>query len=220
MNNDEQNKIDKMIDDLSDRLEPVKVIKPTHIRAFVVFVLSVVYVTVVTNFFLDMRFDLKHRLQDFSFLFEVVYVLLICFLSFYAAAKLSLPDVRHVKWYVLSPVLMVVLGAVLLLAQYISHDLPLRIDISRFSYHHCMLDGLFLVSLPVLICVFLVRRGATTHPYLAAMVSSIGGGMMGWLGLRMGCGSNDISHLFFAHFLPFFIIAFVPSLLARKIFRW
>lgn len=211
----EDKDIDALIDNLSAELKPVKgMFHPIlYISPWVIVALA--YLTGVIHF-LGLRMDWVQRLQEAPFLFEMLLSLLISVSAAYTAGWLAIPDMRERQWLLAVPVslfavFMLWIGCLLAAEGF---------TMPKISWHHCFSDALLMGFVPVATLSLLVRRGATTRPGWMAFMCILAVGALGWMALRLTCGSVDTGHTLVFHFLPFVLAAALLGALARRLYRW
>jgi len=221
MSKDKQDKsIDDMINALSDDLTPVKRLGGMMRRFLPVILLCAAYAAAFVYIVLRLRLDMTDKLFEPLFIAELSVFFGVFLSALFAALRLSVPDVLHMKLIVGVPLALSLVALALLFMGGLGGGHWYHIHFEKMEFHHCMMDGMYLLLLPAAAVIYAVRKGATTHPFLCGLMSALSVGAIGWIGLRLGCESDEINHLFFAHFLPFFGVVLLVCLLARKIFRW
>lgn len=209
-------KLDALINNLSDELEEVKPLCHPLTRMFPLLLVSFTYVLAVIAL-LGLRDDWMLKMfHDIQFLFEFVLALSVSVSAGLALGWLSIPDMRGQKWVLAVPfTLTAVFMFWALLRMLFEVD-----DHFHFQLNHCTLDGIFMLILPIGVLTFFSRRGATTHPHLSALMTVLSFSGLAWAGLRLTCGADSFSHAFLMHFVPFIAIGVLFGIFARKIFRW
>ena len=132
------------------------------------------------------------------------------------AAFLCVPDMRGQKWLISVPFTFL---AVFLLW------IGLRswvegVDMPAIHMGHCMSDGFWMAGIPAAIMVFLSTRGATTRPYLSALMVTLAITAFGYIGLRATCMMDTVGHATIYHLIPFTVFGAVLGLIARRLYKW
>lgn len=209
-------KIDALIDSLSDELEPVAPMGHPLVRMLPLLLVSFCYVVAVIAI-IGLRHDwMIKMLDDMGYVFELSLALGVFVTAGLALGWLAIPDMRGQQWITVIPLTLA--GVFLFWA-----CLRLCYESSPyFHFHlgHCALDGVFMLMIPLAILTLFLRKGATTHPRLAGVMTILSFSGLSWTGLRLTCGADNFSHAFLMHFLPFVAIGVLFGLFARKIFRW
>jgi hypothetical protein len=213
MNNNQKH--EDMIELLCQDLEPVqKCRNPVYCATtwFFMGILSVIIIGSVMSF----RHDLIEKLTDAIFLTEVVLILSLSFSAALASAYLRVPDGEQHK-YVLA--FTYILGAVV--AVFIGREIFLHEALwPALSFSKCMLDAIFTGVFPVVFMMLMMRGQKTTRPVLCGSLNALAAGSIGYLGLRLTCGSDAVSHVCFYHIIPFVLLGIVIGVLARRLYRW
>lgn len=217
MNEEHSQNIDDLINDLSSDIKPVKKLAHPLLRVFPWVIVSLAYMVGVVHF-LGVRYDFQDIMRDETFIFEMVLLFCLSLTAAYAAGLASIPDMREQKWFLAVPT--TIFGVfVLWIGSKLVTEMP-DMSFSKFSWHHCFSDGLMLAFMPIVVMVFLVRKGCTTMPRWACFMSILAVGGLGWAALRISCGMDLIGHVFVYHFTPFLILGSLLGLFAHKIYKW
>ena len=209
--------LDNLVNELGERLEPVKPLSHPVLRLLPFFAGVLAYVGAVVAV-LGVRGDIAAKLHEGAFLFESGLVLSLSVVAAMAASWLTIPDLRGQKWLLAVPfslfaVFMFWIGAA-------AYDEGTHIPDDLY-WHSCVTKDLLVGILPAVVMVFFSRAGGTTtHPLLSAAMNILFVGGAGWLALRVVCPNDTIAHTFFYHFMPFIFIGAVLGMLARRLYRW
>lgn len=209
---------DSLIDSLTDDLKPVKRLLHPYARILPWIFVAIVYLAGIANF-LGIRMDIMDKLHEAPFLFEMVLASLIAITGAYAAGLSTIPDMRSQQWFMAVPATQAGIFLIFVICTLIAegtdhHSLP------RLAMHHCFSDGLLIAFVPIIMLILLVKRGATTHPNLSSFMSILSVGALGWMTLRLTCGSDNLGHMFLHHFGPYLLLGIILGLLARRLYRW
>lgn len=207
--------VNSLIDSLSEELEPIKPMLHPVLRMlpWILFVFIFVAYGVYDE---GLRFDMAERLRDETFLFEISSAMLIVLTSAMAALWLCVPDVRGQIWVVTIPIILVLHFGVWLLAKSVADG----VHMPHMELGHCFYSGLYMAGIPAAVLMFITYRGATTHPYLMALMNMICASFLPYLGLRFTCPMDTVGHSFVHHIFPYVFIGMVIGALARRIFKW
>lgn len=209
-------KIDALIDSLSEDLKETKPMKHPLARMFPLLLVSFTYAVAVVVM-LGLRDDwMNIMFDDILFTFEFVLSLCIFVSAGLTLGWTAIPDMGGKRWLPAIPITLT--GVFMFWA-------ALRLLFAEegalyFHLNHCSLDGVFMLILPVAVLTFFSRQGATTCPLLMAGLTVLSFSGLAWAGLRMTCGADNFSHAFLMHFVPFLALGIVFGVFARKIFRW
>ncbi len=204
-----------LISSLSDDLTEVKVVAHPLKKLAIWMVLSVVYV-VLSVMYLGARSDLSVKIQDPVYVFELFHVFTIAISAAVCSLWLCIPDMRGQKWMLSVPLSLFGAFFVWIL-------LRTTMDLNKtFELHwgHCHTDSIIFGIIPAVAMLVFSMRGKTTHPNLIAFMSSLSVGALGYMALRVTCGSDDIGHLCSHHILPYFLFGIVIAVCAKRIYRW
>lgn len=207
-------KHDELIDMLCLDLEPVKKCRaPMHcaITWFFSGLLSVIILSALMSF----RHDLSEKLMEPWFLFEMGLILSLSFCAALASAHLRVPDGDN--RFILRLTFLLFLFVVMIIGrEMFIHDFTL----SALTFSSCMIDAFFTGSLPVIFMMLMMREQKTTRPILCGFLNAVAAGSIGYLGLRLSCGSDAVNHVCFYHVIPYVSLGIIVGVLARKLYRW
>ncbi|MBI4030750.1 MAG: DUF1109 family protein [Proteobacteria bacterium] len=211
--NDER--IGALIENLGQRLNPVRPLRHPALRVMPVFILVAAWIAAAV-LFIGIRHDIFEKIAEGTYLFELILSLGVVGTAMAAAAWLAVPDIREQGWILTPPLtLMLVLFLWILVRTYgEGFHLP------SVEWSGCAVDGMLMGFVPVAALIVLTKRGASTHPYLESLMIVMAVMALGWVGLRITCASDDLGHCFFFHFMPFAVAGAVMGALARHLYRW
>ncbi|MCD8566455.1 MAG: NrsF family protein [Alphaproteobacteria bacterium] len=207
---------DKLIETLSDELGSVTPLAPPLRRAALWALAGIVY--------LGLFWAVAGVRQDFatiitppsSVLYEVIMAAFIGLSAILASAWLCVPEGAENRRIIIPPIAGFILFC--LWVAYRSFSEPM--DFSHAHWDHCLDAGIMMGFIPSLSLVMLSRRGATTAPYLMALMNFLAIAALGFIGLRLNCGVDSVEHAIFTHLLPFTLVGLLAGLFARKLYRW
>ncbi len=204
-----------LIDSLSSDLKEVKVCCHPLKKALPWILGSFIYLALGV-FVFGVRFDMGERLLDSTYLFEMGLIVAMSFSAALCSLWLSVPDMRGQRWMLAVPITF--FGALVFwIALRFVFDLG---DMPHIGWHHCLNEAIIFGAIPAAALCFLSSRGKTTQPGMMLFMNVIAIGGLGYIGLRIVCGSDDIGHLFVFHFFPYIVIGLFISALGRRIYRW
>lgn len=206
---------DNLIDKLGEDLEPVKPMA-TPLQRAIMWFFGGLFSVILVGAFLGFRMDLDEKVLEPMFLTELSLLFLLSASAAYASAWLSLPDGAEKSKIIIVPYLTVAAAAMIVLSEIFQHGFELK----NFSFHHCMMDAMMMGAVPVFLMIWMMRQGATTRPVLSALTNMIAAGGIGYIGLRITCGSDAIGHMCAYHIMPFVLGGLVLGLIARKLYHW
>jgi hypothetical protein len=211
----ERKTTDDLINELEQGLCPVSTMACPFHRGAVWFFTGLVFV-VILGALLEFRMDLKDKITDIKFISEIGLILAMGFSAAYASAWLSLPDGSLKKSVIIIPYVLIFIAGVLMVQEIFYHGFILQ----KVHIHHCVIDASVMGTVPLMLMVWMMRQGAPVYPVLAALTNMIFAGSIGYLGLRLTCGSDEMGHMCTYHILPFIFFGLILGLLARRLYRW
>ncbi len=203
-------KMETLIEELSQDLEPVKRMPNVNLLANAWFIVSAIYVVAVIHFFGPIRPGALYQLiSSPRFLAETL-------LGVVAIFWVSLQAFRDAVPGVLSPRFM--LGGVILmllwLAQYVIGLISPTLEPSTLGERNLCLYETMIYSLPpIYLAWFLVRRFYPLHPMRTAISISLASGMMPALYMQLACMYAP-SHILKFHIVPGLLMVLVGVALA------
>jgi hypothetical protein len=208
-------KTDRLIENLSSELKPVKCLCHPALRFAPAIIIALVYLAIAVHV-LGMRPDMPDKYHDLHFLFEVGLMLIISASAALSAIWLSIPDARGLRWVPIVPLSL--FGVYVFwtgLRAYIDGGVEIE-----WHWSHCLQDAALMTAIPAAAMVFITRRGATTQPLTMALMIILAVTGMGYIGLRFTCMMDTIAHTTHYHLLPFTVLGVLLGLLAKRLFRW
>ena len=73
---------------------------------------------------------------------------------------------------------------------------------------------------PLAMLLFIMRKGATTHPVLSWVMTAMSAAAVAYIGLRFTCRMDTIGHATVSHLIPYLTLGFVLAFFARKLYKW
>ncbi|TNE31936.1 MAG: DUF1109 domain-containing protein [Alphaproteobacteria bacterium] len=211
-----------LISTLAEDLPPVRPLLPpakrTALWSVVFLATMLLAVTVIKGF----RHDLATVLTGTSFLAETFVLLLSGVLCLYAGFKLSVPDIRYNKipfttvWFVI----LLAVGANITLFL-LSEPQHLYDEIEKYGiFHHCAVNLILLMAVPILIVFYLVKKSAPVLPLWTGYAVFLAIASFAAVMMRLVCGADGFAHLLIWHFLPAFGLSFLGLLAGITLLRW
>lgn len=207
--------IDQLITCLRDELEPVAPLSSPAVRAMQWFFGGLIAIIIV-GALVSYRPDLDTKITELSFIGEIALILMIAGSAAYASAWLSLPDGGWHKQVVILPYILIMVAMIIAAREMLIHGFQVPV----FDLKECIIDATFMGIIPIGMIIWMMRSGAPTYPALAVSVNMIAAGSMGYLGLRLSCGSDEIGHICVYHVMPFVVVGLALGLVARRLYRW
>lgn len=212
---DTKNVTENLIASLSEELEPVKCMAHPLKRAAYWLVLASLYASLVV-IFLGLRGDFMMKLSEPIYLFEMALALTMSLSGALSSHWLCVPDMRGQSWMPIVPITLFTV-----LASWLALHVSLNLDgESQMHYSHCMTDGLIFGLIPASAIVFLSMKGKTTRPILMIVMNILAVGGVGYVGLRLTCGCDDIWHIFIHHISPFIVVSAIIAVIGQKLYKW
>ena len=206
---------DEFIESLTDKLEPVNRLRSPFYRFWPTLLLSLFYAALVV-WGLGLRPDLAFKINDPDFIFELVLSGSTFVSALFFCMICAVPDLRGQKWVLSIPVTLFALIFLWLGLRAMFEETG-HIHISG---SHCIEDGILLGAVPAAILVYMIRRGATTTPWLSVGMIALAAGMLGWSALRLTCPLDHVGHILITHLLPFLIVGTALGLVGGRFLKW
>lgn len=207
-----------LINQLSQKLEPVKPLAPAPVRAFV-FSLLVLLIVFASVFFIDaLRPTIIDRITHAnSTLFaETVLMLLAGVLATLSAFRLHVPDTR-LRMGIILPLVLATLSWLGVL--YVCCKNVALLDIAHDMAHepmggyHCLTDLALILIIPAISAVPMLRRAAPVHHALLGFSTALALASFCAIAMRYICRDDGHAHLLLWHFLPVFALAILGVIL-------
>lgn len=202
----------QFIDQLTNNLKPVSTVnRPASSLGIFVFI-SFSWL-VLGIFYIGFRTDLSIVIDQFSFWFATLLILLIALASGITSLIISIPD-RYNRFVYIVPVTSAFLCFGSLIFSMISSD-----------HHHigeglyCVRDILLFSIVPTFLLIRMVSKGSVLQRKVAGAFSLLSGTAIGAFGTQFTCRDEFGLHLFVWHFLPVAIFVLTGYLLGKIIFR-
>lgn len=177
--------------------------------------MTTLYIAAVV-FFIGVRHDFATVIAIPIFQFELGLMLAVAISAAMASFWMRVPDMRGHQWMVAVP--LSILFAYALWEG--TNLLDTGMALPHRAWHHCAGESLLMIALPVLAMVFMGRKGSTTRPRLMGLMNAIAVSSAGYIGLRITCGAESMTHIGPFHILPYLVLGVVLGLAARRLYRW
>lgn len=207
---------DDLIARLSQDFEPSKPLAHPALRTAVILLLCIVH-TVFAAKYIGIRPDVFVNAGDSSFFFEVIAMSSIGILSILAACWLCIPDTRGQNWMVAAPLAILVAFFIWSSGRGIEEGFHFE---HLLTWDHCTSKAFLFSFAPSALMIFMLKKGATTRPFVLALMMMLAVTAMGYVGLRFTCANDTIGHSLVSHSVPFVVIGTMIGVFARNIFKW
>lgn len=209
-------KIDSLISSLSDDLGEVK--KTTHPLMYMVpwIAIASFFAVLVVKDVVGIRNDVLIKLHEPTFLFDIMIIGALGIFAAISSAYLMVPDMRGKKWLI--PVTFTI--AIIFVLWTLVKILTEGLHMPQFMIDHCMEEGLFMAFIPMTALIFFVRGGATTHPYLMALMNVFSSASIAYIGLRFTCPMDTVGHSTVMHLVPYITVGALLGFGARRLYKW
>lgn len=210
--------MDKVINQLTQDLKPVKRLAHPLLRFMFWLVLGLAYGAGVLHS-VGLRPDLDGAVMSASFLLEVFLMGAMGVSAGLAAFNLCVPDMRQQDWLKGAPFLFLLVFAVWEGIKMLTG----QADVPHFHLHWyaCLQNSLFFFTVPALIITWMTAaKGAGTQPVWQMVMNALCVSALGYVGLRLTCPLDTIAHDVLYHIVPFIFLGSALGALAQRFFRW
>ena len=212
----------KLIDNLTQNLQPVRPLPSPIIRALIVSLVALALVIKMISILGGPRADWVSTLQNPLFVSGDLLMLAAGFLSAIAAFILSVPDVKIRKTVIalLCAASAIWAGICLYaLASLTREGVQAEMaDIAKSSA--CFKALIFMLALPLIISFFMALRAAPVWRGWTGYSLTLSMASFGAFGMRFFCPSDSYAHLLLWHFLPVVILSVAGVILGRVALRF
>jgi|CXWL01.1.fsa_nt_gi hypothetical protein len=206
---------EQLIENLSHGLQPVKATACPY-KLFIKWFGFVLLYTVLILLISGLRVDISEKLASPLFVAEIIMLVLLMVSTSLLAAFLSFPDICQKNCPLLFSIPPLLFFGVLT-AEYIGDKPPIGNVVHGIE---CLLCITVFAIIPSFVIFKLLSKQATTHCYLAGMVSLLSASSIGAIILRLSEDYDSISHLIKWHYLPVIGLSLLGLWLGRKILKW
>jgi hypothetical protein len=212
----------KLIDNLTQDLQPVKPLWAPIKRAILMSILALVFVTGMIALLGGPRADWLNVATNPLLISGDILMLAAGFMSCVAAFTLAVPDTKIRK-----PVIMLLGAATVIwigICLYAAASLtPQAIqaeitDIGKSSA--CVKALIFMSILPLVVSFFMAARAVPIWRGWTGYALTLSMASFGAFGMRFFCPSDSYAHLLLWHFMPVVILSVVGGLVGRIILRF
>ncbi|MCB9984005.1 MAG: DUF1109 domain-containing protein [Rhodospirillales bacterium] len=211
----ENKNIESLIEGLADELKPQKPLPHPLLRVLPFLVIAIIYVSGLV-YIVGVRSDIGEKFSDPAYMIEIFLMAFTALSSGIAASYLSVPDMRGAKWVIAPPLTALAIFCVWSIIRASAEGMHMP----HIHFDHCMGEGVFISVAPLALLITLIRKGASTHPYLGALMNAMAAAGLGYVGLRFTCSMDTVGHATVSHLIPYVIIGMILALSARKVFKW
>lgn len=210
-----------IIDSLAAEATPITPIGAPGKLAYRLGALLTVY-AMATIALLGLRADLAVQFTRPVYLAEIALLFLVAITSLTAAVYRAFPDVyQHVsvtRWPRMAVGLFL---ALLVLEQFLPPDARAVIlaghAVHRFACTLCIAG---VATLPSILAMLLLRKGASTEPATAGSHAVLAAAATGCLIMRLIEANDDTEHLILYHYLPTLGFAMLGGILGKTLLKW
>ncbi len=206
---------DTLITQLTAQHHPVKrAMKPS--TAFIGWLFLMALYVGGAILFISPRPDLSEALSRADFIAEILLSLMTMLGAAYAASRQAYPDLatdRSLRGIALLPAI----GFLILIFYQTWEAMALDLFSTKDSME-CAVSFCALTFLPAILLFVILARGFFIDPRLASFYAALAATMTGYFSLRLVEASDNISHLFIWHLLPFMAMVGLLTLLGRWFF--
>lgn len=205
-------KTNDLIRQLTSDLRPIKIVKFTPFDVVKVFLVGSLCVLAAIAIF-GLRADFSAQVLSIRFVIESVWLLLLGFLSIFAALTLSIPSIKNKKIQNAPLVVFImILGSTVY--SFFTYANPFLYSGHGFF---CVYEILAASVLPASLMFYLVRKAAAFKRDVVGVLVLLSGISFGLLSVQLTCVDSTPLHLLLWHMLPTVILVFSGIFLSRKI---
>ena len=208
--------IDQLISKLAQDAPAVKPAPHPAVLSLQWLTVTVVYLG-ISLFFSGLRPDLMLILQQPWFAAEMAMLVGIFVATCWSAALLSFPDFHQMRRVVWAPVWMFALFALVMFFAW-KADVP-PAPLPGPSYH-CTISITLLALLPAAWTLYVMRKFASTHLYLAGGIAMLFAFSIGAIWLRLHEINDSTMHVIQWHYLPMLGIGIIGMWLGKVALKW
>ncbi|MBI1363666.1 MAG: DUF1109 family protein [Proteobacteria bacterium] len=166
---------------------------------------------------LGMRTDIAAMLHMPLFGLEVILALLTGVFGMFAANWLAIPDMRQQRWVCWLPFITFAGLTAIILRRYFVMPTD---AFTPIGIGHCFPAVVLVAMVPAIVLVIHMRRMATVHGRLAAVVAFLSALSFGYIPARVMCPVDEFSHLLTNHLGPLLLAIPLGMFLGYRLFRW
>lgn len=175
--------------------------------------ISFSYSLIILSFF-GLRKDLSTAINNLSFIFEIILILIIALSSGFYANISALPDLNQIYNLRKVPLVFLLILLTLILYKFLTQNSDLEIFCGDESYF-CSIAVVVFAVIPSLLFFIILRNGAASNLNESGFFIGISSGSFAYLILRLIHETEEIQHLFFWHFIPIILISFLTIICAN-----
>jgi len=212
--------INKIINDLSDDLEPVKVMPSPGFRTVVWLLCGLSYV-VILPIFLDIRPDLAEKFTQPLFIAEIIIAALGSILACLSASYLATPDTYQkpsIKWIATIPFIALTILLIYCIIDQRNTTVPINTTLNTYQ---CFADMFAFAAFPIIVMLYLcARQGATTHCNWSGAMIGLSSVNFSYIALRVVEQNDSAKHILLWHYTPMILTVLIGIILGRKFLKW
>ena len=213
---------EKLINDLSRGLKPVKPLSSSRARAERFLLVALALVSIPFFWIGGFRPDIHDKLLTPSFVIETAVMALTAGLATFIAFRLNAPETRMPQWARLG--LSSCFFLLLTLAfWHLIHTSRTALNHEHEVFgliHGCVINLALLVFMPAGFLFLSLKKGAPSSALGSAFAVALALSFMGLWAMRLHCPAEDDSHLLLWHIIPSFLLILLVLPLGRFLFRW
>jgi len=214
-------KTDQLINSLAQEATPIKSI-PNPNRLTIALVTILVFYGLIIWLFTGFRQDLSVQFHRPFFLAEITLLLITTLFSIIASAHLTFPDQYQKMGVFRLPFFSFIALSILILLQiFLPIDQKMVIPSPKQSHNiECTQFIALAAVIPSAIIFILLRKGASTHLYIAGAYAILASSSIGCLMLRLSEQNDSLLHLVSWHYIPTLLLATVGAYFCQIFLKW
>jgi hypothetical protein len=210
----------QLIQELSAKAAPVKIVRPERYAAFLLVLLSV-YALCAQCWLEGLRPDLIMQLTRPLFIVELLLLAAMLTSASVASVYAMLPDGAQRKTLMCLPyVFSGGMLALLVFQLFLPQDARMVTSDATSHTHECTMYIALSSILPTALIFGLLRKGASVMPMQAGLLAVIAAVSVGAITLRLAEANDEITHLLTWHYLPSLFFACLGAVSGRFLVRW
>lgn len=203
-----------LIDELATELKPVEVVRFTFFDILKVLGFGCLSI-LVTLAILGLRTDFAEQVVSFRFIFETVWLSIVCGFSVLAALSLGIPSSKKRHIYIVPWLAVALIGASTLYS-FFTYSNPFLYLGHGFS---CVVKTVSIGILPTTFLAHMVNRAAVLKRRMAGLMILLTGVSFGLIGVQLTCFDSTPLHSLIWHILPAAILVGLGVAISHRIFR-
>ncbi|PIR39338.1 MAG: hypothetical protein COV35_02135 [Alphaproteobacteria bacterium CG11_big_fil_rev_8_21_14_0_20_39_49] len=212
-------KIDDLTKKLVDELEPVKKMKPPEVIALKWFLSGFSYVAILP-LFLQFRYDISDKMNEPVFIIELIVAAIGSVLSCLTAAYFAAPDSHQKKNLKLLATIPFIALTVILIIRLIDQGSSNTMINTTTATYKCFADMFAFAAFPILVMVFLAKKGASTNQSWSGAMISLSAVNFSYIALRLIEPNDEAEHILIWHYAPMLLMVIIGMNIGRKFLKW